>query len=60
MLADRLGISKVMVHSWLCGGLLPPKSYFFRVIDILDEAQPDAPKVQDKQGELPRKSPTAI
>ncbi len=61
MLADRLGISKVMVRSWLSGALLPPKGYFFRVIDILDEAQPDAPKVQDKlQGELPRKSPTAI
>jgi hypothetical protein len=58
MLAERLGVSRVMVRSWLSGALLPPKGYFFRVIDILDEAEPDWPTVQDKlKDESPRKSP---
>jgi len=49
-----------MVRSWLSGALLPPKGYFFRVIDILDEAEPDWPTLQDKQkDESPRKSPSA-
>jgi hypothetical protein len=45
-----------MVRSWLSGALLPPKGYFFRVIDILDEAEPDWPTLQDKpKDESPRK-----
>ena len=57
MLAERVGVSKVMVRSWLSGALLPPKGYFFRVIDILDEAEP-RPTLQDKvKDESPRKSP---
>lgn len=61
LLAERLGVSKVMVRAWLSGALLPPKGYFFRLIDILDEAQPEVPKVQDKlKPESPRKSPTAM
>jgi hypothetical protein len=48
-----------MVRSWLSGASLPPKGYFFRVIDILDEAAPDWPKLQDKpKDESPRKSPS--
>jgi hypothetical protein len=59
MLAERVGVSKVMVRSWLSGALLPPKAYFFRVIDILDEAEPDWPKLQGKlKDESPRKSPS--
>jgi transcriptional regulator with XRE-family HTH domain len=58
VLAERLGVSRVMVRSWLCGALLPPKGHFFRVIDILDEAEPDSPTLQDKpKNESPRESP---
>jgi hypothetical protein len=59
MLAERVGVSKVMVRAWLSGALLPPKGYFFRVIDILDETEPDWPTLQDKlKDESRRKSPS--
>ena len=41
MLAERIGISRVIVRAWMTGSLSPPKSYFFRVVDILHEAEPD-------------------
>jgi hypothetical protein len=47
MLAERLGLSTIMVRAWLTGALLPPKSYFFRVVDILQEAEPDSLALRD-------------
>ena len=41
LLAERIGISKIIVRAWMTGSLSPPKSYFFRVVDILHEAEPD-------------------
>jgi hypothetical protein len=39
-LAERLGLSTVMVRAWLAGKLSPPPRVFFRIVDILHEANP--------------------
>jgi hypothetical protein len=41
VLAERIGISRIIVRAWMTGSLSPPKSYFFRVVDILHEAEPE-------------------
>jgi hypothetical protein len=41
MLAARLGVSTLMVRAWLADALPAPRSHFFRVIDILHEADPE-------------------
>jgi hypothetical protein len=57
MLAERLGLSTIMVRAWLTGALLPPKSYFFRVVDILQEAEPDSLALRDEpKDEAPGKA----
>jgi hypothetical protein len=40
-LAERLGMSVPMVRVWLTGTLLPPPRLFFRIVDLLEEAEPD-------------------
>jgi hypothetical protein len=42
-LAERLGASTPMVRAWMTGALLPPPRYFFKVVDILHEAEPSSP-----------------
>jgi DNA-binding transcriptional regulator YdaS (Cro superfamily) len=37
-LADRIGVSTILVRAWMAGALLPPPSSFFRIVDILHEA----------------------
>jgi hypothetical protein len=41
-LADRIGVSTLMVRAWMSGSLLPPPRYFFKVVDILHEAEPNS------------------
>jgi hypothetical protein len=46
-LAERLGMSAPMVRAWLTGTLLPPPRLFFRIVDLLQEAEPDCgPKLK--------------
>ena len=52
-LAERIGISKVIVRAWMTGSLSPPKGYFFRVVDILHEAEPDFPALRGKLKDEP-------
>ena len=40
-LADRLRQSTGMVRMWLDAELPPPPNIFFRIVDILQEADPD-------------------
>lgn len=40
-LAERLGMSAPMVRVWLTGTLSPPPRLFFRIVDLLQEAEPD-------------------
>ena len=40
-LAERLGVSVVVVRAWTTGKLSPPPRIFFRIVDILHEASPD-------------------
>ena len=42
-LAERVGVSTLMVRAWMTGALLPPPRYFFKVVDILHEAEPNSP-----------------
>jgi hypothetical protein len=37
-LAERLGVSVRIVSAWMTGRLAPPPRYFFKVVDILQEA----------------------
>ena len=54
-LAERLGVSAIMVRAWMTGALLPPPSYFFRTVDILHEVDPDSPALRDPLEEEPRR-----
>lgn len=45
-LATRIGVSALMVRAWMTGALRPPTGYFFKVIDILNEAEPDSPALR--------------
>jgi transcriptional regulator with XRE-family HTH domain len=57
MLAERIGVSRVMVRAWLTGAVSPPMAYFFRIIDILHEAEPGSLALPDeRKDEQPRKS----
>jgi hypothetical protein len=57
MLAERIGVSRVMVRAWLAGAVSPPKAYFFRIIDILQEAEPGSLALPDeREDEQSRKS----
>ena len=40
MLAERLGVSEDTVRGWLVRGELPPPATFFRIVDLLQEADP--------------------
>jgi hypothetical protein len=42
-LAERIGVSAPMVRAWMTGALSPPPRYFFKVVDILHEAEPSSP-----------------
>lgn len=53
MLAERIGVSTLMVRAWMTGTLLPPKSYFFRVIDILQEAEPGCEALRGELSDEP-------
>ena len=39
-LAQRLGVTSEAVQSWLTGGQVPPPATFFRIVDLLQEADP--------------------
>jgi hypothetical protein len=41
VLAERLGVSEVLVRMWLGGKLGLPQRVFFEVIDLLEEADPE-------------------
>jgi hypothetical protein len=45
-LADRLGVSRIITRAWMTGSLVPPASYFFRIVDILHEAEPASPALR--------------
>jgi hypothetical protein len=49
-LAERLGMSTPMVRVWLTGALSPPPRLFFRIVDILQEVDPDHPVLMDDDG----------
>jgi hypothetical protein len=49
-LAERLGMSTPMVRVWLTGALSPPPRLFFRIVDILQEADPDHAVLTDDEG----------
>jgi DNA-binding transcriptional regulator YdaS (Cro superfamily) len=42
-LAARLGVSQPMVRAWMCGFVRPPDSHFFRLVDLLNEAEDRPP-----------------
>jgi hypothetical protein len=56
-LAERVGVSTIMVRAWMTGALLPPPRHFFRVVDILHEAEPNSPALRDPLEEEPRRTP---
>lgn len=45
-LATRIGVPALMVRAWMTGALRPPAGYFFKVVDILNEAEPHSPALR--------------
>ena len=39
-LAERLGVTAETVRGWLVRGEVPPPATFFRIVDLLQEADP--------------------
>jgi hypothetical protein len=52
-LADRIGVSTILVRAWMAGPLLPPPSYFFKIVDILHEAEPNSPVLHEHLDDEP-------
>jgi hypothetical protein len=48
-LAERLGYSEGMIRAWLDGKVAPPPAVFFRIVDILQEAEPGYLQMTDAQ-----------
>lgn len=48
MLAARLSVSTLMVRAWSTDALPVPRHYFFRVVQILDDADPDPAAFRSK------------
>jgi hypothetical protein len=58
-LADRLGMSASMVRVWLAGTLSPPPRLFFRLIDLLQETEPDCGGLAGGGSKRPARKPAA-
>jgi DNA-binding transcriptional regulator YdaS (Cro superfamily) len=58
-LAERLGMSTPMVRVWLAGTLTPPPRLFFRIVDILQEADPEYAALMEDGSTRPAAKPAA-
>jgi hypothetical protein len=59
-LAGRLGMSAPMVRAWLTGTLAPPPRLFFRIVDLLQEADADCVRKLPAAGNPAEKNPERL
>jgi hypothetical protein len=52
-LAERIGVSGIMIRAWMTGALLPPPRHFFSIVDILHDVEPDSAALRDPLEDRP-------